>query len=358
MESTCPLVRAGDGSGWTQSLDEPCIVCLLHLYQHFFAHANIINVQSQLLAVGVGKSHPAKCQAEVGATGQVTSSKYSCVAIAFCYRSRTCRCCKCTIRTAMSNPFEPPDGPPPEKGGGSTSAPASGSSSNPFEPPDSPPPPEKGSLAQGPPGIPGNRPGIPSSSSAAAAAPTGKGSAAAPVGVPDAMDVSIPDEPPPAYSSTPAQHTGESSVQAGPNRMDFSGPPPIPDRFQNQNYNAPQIEQHITGVGYGYRADPAAPQQGGYAPPPDAPPQKTNPFSGGNEKGSEKQPMNSQPTGTSSSGAGSSAPDLSPTEIATPGRPLLRKGQLLVYPKNHFCSKCKSPLPVPVQCEGRGTQGV
>lgn len=235
----------------------------------------------------------------------------------------------------MSNPFNPPDGPPPEKGAGGPNA-ASGSTTNPFEAPDeAPSQSSKGGFAS-PPGIPPNRPGASSSSAPDAGASS----------QPDTMDVSIPDEPPPAYSSAPSKG-GEQSVQAGPVRMDFSGPPPIPDRFQSQsqsqnNYNQSQMEQQITGVGYGYRPEPGQPRlsahytgssAGGFAPPPNSPPGKSDTYG--------EKPMNTQPTG----GAGPSrppVPDLSPTEIATPGRPLLRKGQLLVYPKNHFCSKCTS----------------
>lgn len=34
---------------------------------------------------------------------------------------------------------------------------------------------------------------------------------------------------------------------------------------------------------------------------------------------------------------------MTPTEVPTPGRPLLRGGQLLVYPKGYVCSKCEWP---------------
>jgi hypothetical protein len=239
------------------------------------------------------------------------------------------------VYNIMSNPFEPPTGPPPEKG----AAPAA-QSSNPFDPPSSPPPAKASSSSTiaSPPDIPTNRPGASGSSSNLAAA------------VPE-TDVSIPDEPPPAYSSAPGVHT---SVQSGPSRMDFSGPPPIPDRFQNQNlhtgYDRPQIEQQITGVGYGYRPDPTPgpmyTQYTGFAPPPTSPPSKQ--FGGGDGNGkSQEKPISSQPTGNPSAGPSRPPPppiDLSPTEVATPGRPLLRKGQLLVYPKNHYCQKCTPPL--------------
>ena len=222
----------------------------------------------------------------------------------------------------MSNPFRAPDEPLPEK----SSIPST--NSNPFEPPSSPPPGQASSSSQSfasPPGVPPNRPG----------GSTGKSSV--PPSQPDPTDVAVPDEPPPAYSSGP----GANTIASGPSRMDFSGPPPLPDRFQS--YDRPQIEQQITGVGYGYRPDPElTTQYTGFAPPPASPPRKSG-FAGGDGTNDQK-PMNTEPTGGSSAGPSRSAPDLSPTEVATPGRPLLRKGQLLVYPKNHYCQKCTQLL--------------
>jgi hypothetical protein len=228
----------------------------------------------------------------------------------------------------MSNPFDPPKNPPPEKGGAA-------SSSNPFEAPSEPAGtagPSSQSFAS-PSGPPPNRPAESSISKSSVPAP-----------VPETMDPSIPDEAPPAYTSAPGPNAAVT-LQTGPSRMDFSGPPPMPDRYQA--FNQPQVEQHITGVGYGYRPDPNTggggmhAQYTGFAPPPEAPPQK---MGGGDYKGDQSgKPINTQPTGSSNAGP-SQAVDLSPTEVATPGRPLLRKGQLLVYPKNHYCQKCEQPF--------------
>lgn len=164
-------------------------------------------------------------------------------------------------------------------------------------------------------------------------------------------DLDIPDEAPPAYTPSAAQ-AGSTTVDAGPSRMDFSGPPPIPERLTN----------NITGVGVGYgprvsgeSAQPTGassssgtasnnpfgdhnrpPQHpsktdssSSFAPPPHPPPTRPHhtsqsSYGGGNATGSSSQP----------------SVDTSPTDVPTPGRPLLRKGQMLVYPKNHFCSKC------------------
>lgn len=105
----------------------------------------------------------------------------------------------------------------------------------------------------------------------------------------------IPDEPPPAYS---AQGT---TIASGPARPDFSGPPPV---------NEP-LEANITGVGIGYgRRTDAGPSR---PPPPSSPRPPTLP----------------------------SRPDPHPTTVPTPGRPLLHRNQLLVYPKDYWCQKCK-----------------
>jgi hypothetical protein len=198
-------------------------------------------------------------------------------------------------------------------------------------------------------------------------------------------DTMVPDEPPPAYT-TVAGHQGDTTLAAGPSRMDFSGPPPLPDRLQ----------ANITGVGVGYEprvhATPShtstpggagmSPQQTGSsfhsnnpfgdhnrpAPPPQHPARydahgsftpPVGPPPG--VPGKNPPPSNAGPGGfggSPSSNAGPSRPplppsstsspaiDLSPTDIPTPGRPLLRHGQMLVYPKGHFCHKCTTPTTV------------
>lgn len=152
-------------------------------------------------------------------------------------------------------------------------------------------------------------------------------------------DLDIPDEPPPAYSSVPST-SQETSLASGPARPDFSGPPPMPDRLENS----------ITGVGTGY-----GPRIPGVTPQPTGGSfQSNNPF--GDHSAPPQHPSRTgsfapppgPPPGSGSpapSHAGPSRPpppvDMSPTEVPTPGRPLLRKGQLLVYPKGHFCHKCE-----------------
>lgn len=175
----------------------------------------------------------------------------------------------------------------------------------------------------------------------------------------DAHDVTLPDEPPPAYSSV-AGAQGHTTVDAGPARMDFSGPPPIPDRLQpqhtTQSYQASPVEAHITGVGYGYgpgrhgsfTPNDTAGTTGRYEPPPMPP---RHPSVAGRAYKPPSSPMGTAPSssgffgGGGGGGAGPSRPaparDTSPTEVPTPGRPFLRNGMLLVYPKNHYCQKCR-----------------
>ncbi|WWC63326.1 uncharacterized protein I303_105926 [Kwoniella dejecticola CBS 10117] len=173
-----------------------------------------------------------------------------------------------------------------------------------------------------------------------------------------------PFDPPPAYTPSAAQSTsGETSLAAGPSRMDFSGPPPMPDR----------LEQNITGVGVGFGRRPqhelgsqfdgqssVHPQQTGhnqnYNPPP-LPPRNPSTSSGfGFNAPSHPPPGKDGPqsgfgSNNNHDGAGPSRPphqgqaqeqDLSPTEAPTPGRPLLWRGQLLVYPKGFWCHKCNN----------------
>ncbi|WVR00024.1 hypothetical protein IAU59_007166 [Kwoniella sp. CBS 9459] len=201
----------------------------------------------------------------------------------------------------------------------------------------------------------------------------------------------IPNDPPPAYTPTAAVAApafasstsantaghghGETTLEVGPSRMDFSGPPPLPER----------LESNITGVGTGYGRRPehalgsqptggssnysawgvhpqstggswrppppphhpaaSSSSSSGYSAPSGPPPSGkdgNNPFSDANQYHS-----NNNQNGAS---AGPSRPppppqqhqpqDTSPTEAPTPGRPLLHRGQLLVYPKGHWCHKC------------------
>jgi hypothetical protein len=195
-------------------------------------------------------------------------------------------------------------------------------------------------------------------------------------------------EPPPAYTAAPA--TGQAVVDAGPSHMDFSGPPPISDRMQgtmtgqSHSHGAGQAQGHGYGHAYGggqggvhvnpqytgYLSEPGngswqTPQHtgGGYGnqahhtiqtgasgsypgfPPPPQRPSQTGSYGSPPPQPptNQRQPSHSQPHGQAQSSASSQAgvPDLSPAESPVPGRPLLHRKMLLVYPKGHFCHKCE-----------------
>lgn len=168
---------------------------------------------------------------------------------------------------------------------------------------------------------------------------------------PQDPDSEISNDPPPAYTPS-ASISHETSIQAGPSHMEFDGPPPMPDRFQ--------LEQNITGVGMGYgpRASHSHTGFGGGSGQGQGPFGDENRIFGGppshpSRMGSFASPsgppppppnqgsMAMSPMRTGAGGAGPSRIDTSPTEVPTPGRPLLFRGQLLVYPKGHFCPKCE-----------------
>ncbi|WVQ68039.1 uncharacterized protein L199_006245 [Kwoniella botswanensis] len=160
-----------------------------------------------------------------------------------------------------------------------------------------------------------------------------------------------PFDPPPAYTpSTAHSAQPETTLEAGPSRMDFSGPPPMPDR----------LEQNITGVGVGFGRRPqhelgsqytgnSVQHQNQQTGPPQLPPRNPSTSSayGGGFSSPSGPPPGKEPIHQNDHGAGPSRPsatsaDLSPTEVPTPGRPLLWRGQLLVYPKGFWCHKCNN----------------
>lgn len=150
----------------------------------------------------------------------------------------------------------------------------------------------------------------------------------------DPFQSDIPDEAPPAY--TPAVASGDAHLAAGPNRMDFSGPPPM-----SQSAAPNRLENQITGVGVGYgpRRDHAG--GGGFGSPSGPPPAPTMPPKHPTQNYAQSPSGgHSRPPLPMAGGAGPSSQDVTPTEVATPGRPLLRNGQLLVYPKGFMCHKC------------------
>jgi hypothetical protein len=156
----------------------------------------------------------------------------------------------------------------------------------------------------------------------------------------DSFDPPLPADAPPSYDS--AMASGDLRVASGPTRMDFSGPPPMPDMHMRPTGTGGSV---LPGVGVGYERR----QGGAYPPPPMPPPHHPNgagshypgahaaaAYGNGHQQhtGSHAlvRPINTHPNPTPQ--------DRTPTEAPTPGRPLLRAGQLLVYPRGHYCSKC------------------
>ncbi|RSH86482.1 uncharacterized protein EHS24_004738 [Apiotrichum porosum] len=180
------------------------------------------------------------------------------------------------------------------------------------------------------------------------------------------LDPTIPDEAPPAYEAVSHDYT----VQAGPQRMDFSGPPPMPDRMSSHNVPLQSPVQPsptggfaVPGVGMGYgptahqtnpfAGAPPPPTNAGaagsglWSPPPVPPRHPASPLSPTGYPGAAyaspttaPPPPRQQPAAAGGSQSPSPAQDATPTEAPVPGHPLLRDGNLLVYPKGHYCSKC------------------
>ncbi|WVN85930.1 uncharacterized protein L203_101084 [Cryptococcus depauperatus CBS 7841] len=142
--------------------------------------------------------------------------------------------------------------------------------------------------------------------------------------VPGLQENDIPSDPPPAYTPSANMANGESTLQAGPSSMISMGSPHMPGWTASQQNG---IVENVTEVriGYGHGGE-----DGGNGPP--LPSRRPLTF------GQELQA--SQPPLPLSQASSFQSQDLSPTEHPTPGRPLLHRGHLLVYPKDFWCPKC------------------
>ena len=182
--------------------------------------------------------------------------------------------------------------------------------------------------------------------------------------LPPSFSPELEAAPPPAYSIAPDVNGGELIVQQGPRRP-FQ---PAPEPFLP--FPAPQVSQQEL-------QPPQQQQQPRFAPPPGPPPGVLSPpserphsqlssfaqefYSAGTATPPPDEPRPQRtryapPPGappprpraaSTSSGAGSTAPPASdgrPTTTPTPGHPLLRNGQTLVYPDSYSCHKCTVPL--------------
>ncbi|KAF8268855.1 hypothetical protein EI94DRAFT_1726695 [Lactarius quietus] len=162
----------------------------------------------------------------------------------------------------------------------------------------------------------------------------------------------IPESAPPAYSLTPDIGGGETVVEQGPRRPFQRAPEPLiqlpPPVIAYPDPSPPGSfpERPLSQLSDRGRPPPLV-QQPRYAPPPGPPPSSTP----GQQQSryappSGPPPPPSRPRAASTSrGAGSTAPPTSdgyPTTTPTPGHPLLRNGQTLVYPESYKCHKCNN----------------
>ncbi|OWZ71102.1 hypothetical protein AYX14_03461 [Cryptococcus neoformans] len=164
---------------------------------------------------------------------------------------------------------------------------------------------------------------------------TASSSNANPIPVQGLPEEQIPSDPPPAYTPS-ANMSGSTTVASGPSHVDFSGPPPMPDRIANQQTG---VGVNVTGVGMGYGRGGGHHGWGGgsedYSGPTSTDGLSKPPLPPRNHSSTSNRPPPPLPPRAQSQ-------DLTPTEVPTPGRPLLRGGQLLVYPKGHWCPKCQN----------------
>ncbi|WVQ89622.1 hypothetical protein IAS59_003384 [Cryptococcus gattii] len=156
-----------------------------------------------------------------------------------------------------------------------------------------------------------------------------------PAPAPGLPEDQIPSDPPPAYTPS-ANMSGSTTLDSGPSHVDFSGPPPMPDRIANQQTG---VGVNVTGVGTGYGHGGGHHGWGrgseSYSSPTSTNGLSKPPLPPRNNSSASSRPPPPLPARTQPQ-------DLTPTEVPTPGRPLLRRGQLLVYPKGHWCPKCQN----------------
>ena len=218
-----------------------------------------------------------------------------------------------------------------------------------------------------------------------------------------APSISISEEAPPAYTPTPDINVGETTVDIGPRRPFqqapslpppqqqpyFTGalypnpphphphphpqshsqwaPPPMHPLSRNSTGTSvalapPALSRRRSGSDVHASAAPASPTTplsdfardfyaaGAGAPGADAESTSTN---GASASGPRYAPPPGDPPArrptTTSPRAGRSEiaqeNDGRPTQTPVPGHPLLNKGQVLVYPAGHECTKCKQPPP-------------
>ncbi|KAJ7727556.1 hypothetical protein DFH07DRAFT_757682 [Mycena maculata] len=214
----------------------------------------------------------------------------------------------------------------------------------------------------------------------------------APPSTPPPDPTGLTEEAPPAYTAGPDVHQGESTIEYGPSRPFQPAPPPPqqPARYapppppqnggwvpQQQPSPAPSLWQQLTGQVTGadsgaqfppaswsaYPAHQQQPQVHVHPPPPtthvsdfardfyattSVPPNAFSDVSGARTHSRSRYPPppGAPPPGAartpSPSTSGALADDGRPTTAPVPGHPLLRDGNMLVYPPHYECYKCNN----------------
>ncbi|KAH8104120.1 hypothetical protein BXZ70DRAFT_1052744 [Cristinia sonorae] len=218
------------------------------------------------------------------------------------------------------------------------------------------------------------------------------------ISITDSANDPLSEELPPAYTAAPDMYSGEQTVEYGPRRPFQAAPPPVvqPQPQMPGPWQTPQstgwtgypgqggrVQSHVTGSSYissrpslvpppthplsapratsmppmpvptvtsefardFYSAGPDTSVLGGtseqytagsssYDPPP-LPPRTASSSVSGHSRGQSEGGTSSQHRG-----AAQISDDGTPTTTPVPGHPLLYRGNVLVYPTGHECSKC------------------
>lgn len=113
----------------------------------------------------------------------------------------------------------------------------------------------------------------------------------------------------------------------------------------NTNINASHSTPNLQSPPGAYPppAGPPPRRSGLYPPPSGPPPGSLSQYAppSGPPPPLPQRPRTTSPTHGSSSGSGSRPNDGRPTQVPTPGHPLMRDGKVLVYPNGYVCDKCK-----------------
>ncbi|KAF5357409.1 hypothetical protein D9758_005956 [Tetrapyrgos nigripes] len=169
-----------------------------------------------------------------------------------------------------------------------------------------------------------------------------------------AVDSTLTEELPPAYTPGPDVYHGEQTMEYGPTRP-FQRPPPPPSQLSPPHRPAGSLSPHPTGFNpqpFGLNLFPAQSHSApSYSQPPSLWRQITDALDNLSVAGPSSNPnygYNSYPPQPHANAypppsgpPPSQIPDDGrPTHKPVPGHPLLHDGKLLVYPTGYYCEKC------------------